>query len=250
MANPRKKSDLVSKTLLTEVEDWIKEHRYGRRKIIETDAMSKWVECETESIFVLNKALGTNYVKSIYNGDDRMENDRCTWHEDIDSANSPHDNKFEFTIDTKTSYTFDSYPLIEYETEKSYRRQGQWYMRLKWEKYTQHTVAKVLVNTPARILKQDLYRLYTRLQRQYEGMDEFIEREYEKKARALFKQCVYDKQIKIDWGGKILQLTDDLVIPYKERVQTHTFYRDDAAIEKIKQRVDFINDEIIPKYRS
>jgi hypothetical protein len=48
---------------------------------LKTKAIQKGIECEQEAVFVLNKALGTDYKKS---AGDKMENERCTGHEDID----------------------------------------------------------------------------------------------------------------------------------------------------------------------
>ena len=59
------KDDVVlSKTCIAHLDDWIKENYYGRRKQLKTYAIQKGIECETEAIFVLNKALGTNFVKA------------------------------------------------------------------------------------------------------------------------------------------------------------------------------------------
>jgi hypothetical protein len=75
----KKKDEIVlSKTCIAHLEERVKEHYYGRKKSISTNAMEKGVECESEAVFVLNKALGTDYIKSVYNNGDRMENDRCT----------------------------------------------------------------------------------------------------------------------------------------------------------------------------
>lgn len=47
-------------------------------------------------------------------------------------------------------------------------------------------------------------------------------------------------------NGNTLVLSDDLVIPYKERVVCNTFYRDEKMIQDLKDRVDWINNEYLP----
>lgn len=119
-------------------------------------------------------------------------------------------------------------------------------MRLKGEDYQQHTVAKVLVNTPLWILRSELYNIGYRVAKQYEGNDEYIDKETDRLSWQYFKNNVYDKQVKVESNGTILQLTDDLVIPYEERVVSHTFYRDEKMIRELKERVEYINNEYLP----
>lgn len=83
--------------------------------------MQKGIECESEAVFILNKALGTKFDKSV----GKMENDYITGSEDIDDKEN-----FE-TWDTKVCETFDTFPILDYEPELSYRWQGQGYMWLK-----------------------------------------------------------------------------------------------------------------------
>ena len=67
MTEPRSKAEKLSKTCISYLEDWIKEHVYYRKKdLSNVDAIAKGIECESEAIYILNKALGTNYVKSKY----------------------------------------------------------------------------------------------------------------------------------------------------------------------------------------
>lgn len=47
----------LSETCKKHLEDWVKEHYYGRRKQLKTNAIQKGIECENEAVFVLNKAL-------------------------------------------------------------------------------------------------------------------------------------------------------------------------------------------------
>lgn len=52
--------------------------KYKRRKFIQTNAMAKGTECENEAVMIYNIAMGTDYKKTVYHGDDKMENDHAT----------------------------------------------------------------------------------------------------------------------------------------------------------------------------
>lgn len=233
MTDPKTKSEPLSETCKTYLEDWIKEEVYGRRKLLKTDAIQKGIECETEAIFVLNKARGTNFQKS---PSVKMENDWCTGSEDID------DKENFTTYDTKVCETFDTFPIIKEKVDKAYWRQGQAYMWLKGENYKKHYIVKTLVNSPKWIIEQKLYYAYNNLCKKYEDNMEYVDAEYEAEARAIFLQHVFDKQVTINSNGVVLQLTDDEVIPYEKRVSIILVERDDDAIEKIKQRVQECRD--------
>lgn len=223
---------VLSKTCQSHLEDWVKENYYGRKEQLDTKAIQKGIECENEAVFVLNQALWTSYKKSVYNNGEKMENERMTGHEDID------DTENKTIIDTKVSYTFDSFPILKEDLESNYWRQGQGYMFLKWEGYETHKVAKVLVNSPKWILEQELYRLYANLEKKYSGNLEYIEEEYNENAQRIFLGHVFDKQLKIFDNWTERQLTDEQVIPYEKRVHLFEVKRDNEAIEKIKKRVE------------
>ena len=67
MTNPRSKSEILSKTCISYLEQRVKAKLYQRKKDLSSvDAIAKGIECENEAIFVLNKALGTSYKKAVY----------------------------------------------------------------------------------------------------------------------------------------------------------------------------------------
>lgn len=242
----RKDDIVLSKTCMTYIDQWIKENYYGRRKFLKTKALQKGVECEQEAIHILNKALGTKYEKSIYKDGEKMENEWMTWHEDIDNK----ENKI--TIDTKVCETIDTFPIIKEEVSNDYRRQWQGYMDLKWEDYKQHWVAKVLVNSPAWMIKSKLRQIYNEVSKKYEDMPEFIDEEYEAEAKQFFLANVFDQQLAIESNGQTLQLKDSEVIPYEKRANIQFFDRDDEAIKSIKARVmqcrEFLHKNWYPQF--
>lgn len=237
MTDPRSKAEMLSKTCISYLEDWVKDKVYGRQKdLSDINAIAKGIECENEAIFVLNKALGTEYTKSKYAEGEKMDNGICTGHEDIDGG--------DHTIDTKVSISFDTFPLFEEDPDKSYYWQGQAYMWLKWENYKRHTIAKVLVNTPVWMIEQKLYWLYNNLCKKYGDNMQYVDMEYEEKAKKYFLMNVFDQQVKIEANGITLQLTDEEVIPYEKRVHLTVIERDDEDIEKITKRVQLCRDRL------
>lgn len=239
MSNSRSKKSPLSKTCISYLEDRVKEKHYHRRKILKTWPIQKWIECENEAVFVLNKALNKNYEKSKYSKGDKMENERCTGHEDID------DKENFTTIDTKVCATFDTFPLLKSEIDKLYWRQWQAYMWLKWEEYKKHIVAKVLVNSPARQIKNKLYQAHNRLVYKYAETPEYVDEEFEEESKQIFLQHVFDQQLEVFSNWQTLKLTDDQVVPFKERVRIFEVERDDEAIEQIKKRVEECREYLV-----
>ena len=255
MTDPRSKSEKLSETCKTYLEDRIKEKVYWRPKdLSDINTIAKGIECENEAVFILNKALWTSYVKSKYAPGEKMDNGICTGHEDIDCwkkriGDDDEDDSGDFyymweTFDAKVSISFDTFPLFEEDPDKAYYWQGQAYMWLKWEQYKRHTIAKVLVNTPVWMIEQKLYRLYNNLCKKYNDNMEFVEMEYEEKAKKYFLQNVFDQQIKIEANGITLQLTDEEVIPFEKRVNLTVIERNDADIAKITPRVQLCRDRL------
>lgn len=220
---------LLSKTCMNHLDEWIKEHYFGRRKQLKTNAIQKGVECENEAVFVLNKALGTTYKKTLYKEGEKMENEWITGHEDIDG--------WDHTVDTKVCETFDTFPILKEWVDLSYWRQGQAYMRLKWEKYTKHYVAKVLVNSPAWQVKNKLWICYNNLAKKYENNPEYIDEEYEQEAHEIFLNNVFDQQLSVESNWTALKLSEHEVIPYEKRVNMQCVERDDESIDLIAKRV-------------
>ena len=235
MTDPRSKSEKLSKTCISYLEDRIKAKVYWRPKdLSDINAIAKGIECENEAIFILNKALWSNYIKSKYANWEKMDNGICTGHEDIDGG--------DHTIDTKVSISFDTFPIFEEDPDKAYYWQWQAYMWLKWPEYTKHTIAKVLVNTPVWLIEQKLYWLYTNLCKKYNDNMQFVDIEYEQKARKIFMQNVFDQQISINSNWSTLQLADNEVIQYTNRVHLTTIQRNEKDISRIEQRVQECRD--------
>ena len=71
---------------------------------------------------------------------------------------------------------------------------------------------------------------------------EFVDIEYEERAKSIFLNNVFDQQITINSNGLLLQLSEDQVIPYEKRVHLTTIERNEADIAKIQERVEQCRD--------
>ena len=71
---------------------------------------------------------------------------------------------------------------------------------------------------------------------------EFVDMEYEERAKSIFLNNVFDQQITINSNGLLLQLSEDQVIPYEKRVHLTTIERNEADIAKIQERVEQCRD--------
>lgn len=223
----RKDVVVLSKTCLAHLDDWIKDNVYGRRKVLKTNPIQKWIECEDEALYIVNKALWTNYKKC----KERKENEWIAWSKD--SSNDV----IKRLIDTKVCETIDTFPILNDEMNPDYYRQGQWYMWLEWDDYLEHDIIKVLVNSPGWMVKNKLQQAYNSLYNKYDWNMEYIEEEYAVEARQIFLQHVFDKQLTVMHNGTSIQLTDDEVIPYEKRVNIRTVKRDNEKIAKIPAKV-------------
>lgn len=223
---------VLSKTCIKHLDQWIAKNYYWREKMLNVAHIEKWTECEREAIeIVLNKALGTDYRKYKW---DKLENEYMTWHIDT------HDGK-QMTIDTKVCATMDSFPILREELDKAYWRQWQQYMILMseryWRDYNVHQVIKVLVNSPARLIENELWREFNSLSRKYNWDELLFQDIFENKAQKIVLNHVFDKQRRVRSNWLDISLTDEQVIPYEKRISIHEFKKDPEAEEMIIKRV-------------
>lgn len=224
---------ILSDTSKSYVDKWLKKALFGREQQLNTNAIQKWIECESEWIVLLNKLLWSDFMKSRWW---KMENDHATWKEDIDAENF-FSKDYKATVDIKCAVSMDTFSLISDKVDPAYYRQWQVYMWLKWPEYKRHAVAKVLVNTPERMLKWLLIRLYKNLEYKYDWNYQEIAKEYEEQANKLFLNNVFDQQISMNAETLTLKLTDEQVIPIEHRINMQWIERNDEDIEKIIKHV-------------
>lgn len=230
LSEPQSKADKeagkLSKSAISMLEDWVKEHYFNRRPLMETSATIKGTICEDQSIAILNKHLGTNYKKHF----GTLENEWMTGHMDI--LGDDH------IRDTKTCETFDTFPLFGEEPEKAYDNQLQAYMWMAGEKYTHAFVDKVLCNSPDFQINRKLFYLFNDIKAQYGEENSFMLEEYDEKAYQIFKQHVYDDTVECFSNGGIIKLAPEDIIPIEQRVKTFRVERNQSLIEKIPTQVE------------
>lgn len=136
MTDPKKKSDLVAKTVKTFLHNWLKEGIYGQKQEIKSKYISKGLEFEDMAI---DKAIEWLDLPFALKNTKRFTDDYFTGEPDILLNDR--------VIDIKCSYDCFSFPLFEKEIPTDdYFFQVQTYMHLTGLKKA--SVVYVLLNTP------------------------------------------------------------------------------------------------------
>jgi len=120
MTNPRSKSDKLSATCISYVEDWMKEQLYDRRINFRSKYTAKGNDCEENSIDFASEYFGWGLV---YKNTDTKENDYLIGTCDI--------NLSAMIVDVKNSWSQKSFPLFDTKIpDAPYEWQGDGYMAL------------------------------------------------------------------------------------------------------------------------
>lgn len=144
MVNPRSKSETLSKTTMTYLQQLHKEEVFGKCKEISSKHMDKGVEVEEASITLLTDVTGMLFVKN----KERRSNDFI--------CGTP-DNTQKIIRDIKSSWSMDTFPI--YETDipnKDYYWQLQGYMEL-WG-FDSSELCYCLVDTPEHLIMDEIRR--------------------------------------------------------------------------------------------
>jgi hypothetical protein len=147
MTNPRSKSETLSETTKSYLQEWLKEQIYGVRNEIHSKYLTKGIDMEDESINVY--ALRTDLDFAIKNSK-RFGNEFITGEPDLILEDK--------IVDIKTSWDCFTFPLFETEIpNKNYSWQLQSYMALTGKRNAE--LAYVLVNTPEHLQYNNLDRV-------------------------------------------------------------------------------------------
>ena len=140
MTNPRSKSELLSQTAKSYIQDWMKESIYGVRKQIKSKYIDKGLMMEDVAIEFYSIAKDVDFmIKNLeYFGDDFM----------IGTPDCMHDG---IVYDFKTSWDAFTFPLFDTEPDKGYWMQLQVYMALTGLKKAR--LVYTLQETPEHLLK-------------------------------------------------------------------------------------------------
>ena len=119
MTNPRSKSEKLSETCKTYLEEWAKENIYGVRKNIKSKYLTKGISVEDEAIEYYSEIEKLGFVLK---NQDRFEDDFFTGTPDLIVGDTVYD--------FKSSWDCFTFPLFDTEPDKSYWMQLQVYMEL------------------------------------------------------------------------------------------------------------------------
>jgi len=136
MTNPQKKTDLISKTTVTYIHNWIKESIYGVRKEVKSKYLNKGITLEDEAIDTAITWLDLPFV---------LKNEQ--YFEDDYFCGTPDLILEDEILDIKNSWDCFTFPLFENEIPtKDYFYQLQVYMHLTGKRKAR--LVYVLLNTP------------------------------------------------------------------------------------------------------
>ncbi len=201
----RSKDGSLSETTKSFLREIFIQETYGREHFVVTKYMRKGTMCESDSLDLVEEALGQTYFKN----KEKLENEFITGTPDVIE-------KPKIIIDIKTSWDIWTFAAVDEEkARKDYYGQLLGYMWLTNVKESR--LHYCLVNTPEALIEQELYKL---------TMSGVISESPEDQDKA-----------------RISYLFDD--IPVKDRVKTYDFKFDDEIhqklIEKIKLSREYLN---------
>jgi hypothetical protein len=135
MTNPRSKSETLSETCKTYLEEWAKESIYGVRKNIKSKYLTKGISVEDEAIEYYSEIAKLGFVLK---NQDRFEDEFFTGTPDLIVGDTVYD--------FKSSWDCFTFPLFDTEPDKGYWMQLQVYMELTGLKKAK--LVYTLQNTP------------------------------------------------------------------------------------------------------
>jgi hypothetical protein len=203
MTEPRSKSEVLSQTAKSYIEDLFNELEFGYRKEFSSRYTDKGLEMEDEAIQFASEQFDWEFVVK---NTERFTNDYITGEPDINTDN--------LLADIKCSWSLDTYPMFEAEMKnKDYYWQLQGYMWLTGK--TEAELVYCLMNTPLQIVEDEV-------------------------RRAHWKAGLIDEDIDLRHEVQLKHNYDN--IPSKLRVKRYIIKRDEKAIEKIIEKVEIARE--------
>jgi hypothetical protein len=203
MTEPRSKSEVLSQTAKSYIEDLFNELEFGYRKEFSSRYTDKGLEMEDEAIQFASEQFDWEFVVK---NTERFTNDYITGEPDINTDN--------LLADIKCSWSLDTYPMFEADLKnKDYYWQLQGYMWLTGK--TQAELVYCLMNTPLQIVEDEV-------------------------RRAHWKAGLIDEDIDLRHEVQLKHNYDN--IPSKLRVKRYIVERDEKAIEKIIDKVEIARE--------
>ena len=180
MTNARSKSEVLSKTCKSYLEELALEEIYGIRKEFSSRYTDKGNEVERESIDLAQDVLDMGFM---YKNTEFFENDFLTGTPDVNTDTC--------LLDVKSSYDASTFPFFAEEIpNKDYMYQLQGYMALTGKRKS--ILAYCLVNTPYDIVEDEIRRAHWK----HHLIDESDELRAEVEAKHVFDHIPIEKRIK------------------------------------------------------
>jgi hypothetical protein len=146
MTAPRSKSEVLSQTAKTYVEELAKEHLFGIKKVFKSRYTDKGNEVEEKAIELTEDVLGFEFLTK---NENYYQNDYIKGTPDIITTS--------LVIDVKSSWSGDTFPFFETELpNKDYYYQVMGYMWLTGKKNA--LISYCLINTPEEIVNDEIRR--------------------------------------------------------------------------------------------
>ena len=203
MTSPRSKSELLSQTAKTYVEEQVLLVKYGIRKTFSSRYTDKGNLVEDESIRIASEALELGFLLK---NDEHFSNDWLTGTPDVNTDT--------ILLDVKSSWDATTFPFFATEIpNKDYWFQLQGYMELVGK--TDALLVYCLVNTPDDMVQDEIRRAHWNA-KLLEEDPELIEQ--------VTKRHNFDH------------------IPDNRRVKFFEVQKDEQVIEQIKERVELCRE--------
>lgn len=135
MTEPRAKSEKLSETCKSYLQEWVKEQIYNTKKEIKSKYLEKGIGVELDSIDYYSYCKNLGFVLK---NENHFENDFMTGTPDLILPDQ--------VVDIKSSWDCFTFPLFDNSIDKGYELQLQGYMALTGKRKA--TLAYVLINTP------------------------------------------------------------------------------------------------------
>jgi hypothetical protein len=202
MTKPRLKSEVLSQTTKTYIQELVLQEKYGIYKEFWSRYTDKGNQVEDEAI---NLAMDTLEVGFIYKNEESFSNDWITGTPDVNT---------DILLDVKSSWDATTFPFFEDElSNKDYFYQLQGYMWLTGKQTS--FLCYCLINTPFEIVEDEVRREHWKQQSIDESQDirDFVEAKHN-----------FDH------------------IPKEKRIKTFVIERDENVIEEIKTRIELCRE--------
>ena len=207
--NPRSKSESISETLKTHLNNWYLEKTYGVVMDITSRYTDKGIQLEDEAIRAYNEVYKTNYVKN----DEFFEDDYIQGTPDIISEDE--------VLDIKCSFSLSSFPILDKAIPtKDYMYQLQGYMRLTGK--TKAKLVYVLLDTPDDIIIREAKSIMYKEKLPDDFLEVIIEevREAHTYSHIPIKDRI--KVFEVNRDDELLSLIDEKVINCREYIDNIT----------------------------